>query len=101
MSDELVFFGEVDSLEDAHFIGQALETAGIAYKVAEHQSHGFDVAIPHGWGMLYVDKAQVAEVRVIVDQVRDDEDELADAAEEAAEAAAAEAEADGAEAPEG
>lgn len=96
MIDELVFFGEVDSLEDAHFIGQALESAGVEYKVAEHQSHGFDVAIPHGWGMLYVDPQRFDEVRGIVDQVRDDEDALADAAEEAAEAAAdaAEGEAD-------
>ena len=80
---ELVFFGEVDSLNDAHFIGQALEEAGVPYKVAEHHAHGFDVAFTHGWGQLYVPRDRFDEVRTLVERVRDDEDEILDAAEAA------------------
>ena len=89
MSDELVFFSEVDSLNDAHFIGQALEAAGVPYRVAEHISSGLDVAFSHGWGMLYIASDRFEEAKAIIEQVREDEDAILDAAE------AAESEGDG------
>ncbi|MGM0576249.1 MAG: hypothetical protein ACQEXJ_11015 [Myxococcota bacterium] len=76
MSDEqasMVFLAELDSLSDAHFVGSALEEAGIAYRVAQNDSHAFDLAIPHGWGMVYVDGDRIDEARDLLESVRADE----------------------------
>ncbi|MEZ4268247.1 MAG: hypothetical protein R3F39_17930 [Myxococcota bacterium] len=79
-AESLVLLCELESLSDAHLIGVTLEEAGIAFRVAEHASHGFDVAFQHSWGMLYVDSARRAEAEAAVAAVRVDE-ELADAGE--------------------
>ncbi|MCB9728303.1 MAG: hypothetical protein H6744_04770 [Deltaproteobacteria bacterium] len=72
-SDPLVLLCELENLSDAHLVGVSLEEAGIAFRVAEHGSHGFDVAFPHAWGMLYVDAAERARAEAIVAAVRADE----------------------------
>ncbi len=70
---QLSILTELNSLGDAHLVGSALDDAGIAYKVVEHQSHGFDVAMPHGFAMLYVDVNRMEEATTVVAQVREDE----------------------------
>lgn len=69
----LVLLCELESLSDAHLIGVTLEEAGIAFRVAEHLSHGLDVAFQHSWGMLYVDAERLAEAEAVVAAVRVDE----------------------------
>jgi hypothetical protein len=71
--DSLVFFCELESLSDAHLVGVTLEEAGIAFRVAEHASHGFDVAFQPNWGMLYVDPARRDEAEALIASVRSDE----------------------------
>ncbi len=71
--DPLVLLCELESLSDAHLIGVTLEEAGIAFRVAEHSSHGFNVAFQHSWGMLYVDADRLAEAEAVVAAVRVDE----------------------------
>ena len=72
-SPPLVYLAELEGLGDAHLIGVACDEAGIAHKVAKHRSSGFDVVVPHSWGMLYVDASKVDAALVLIQQVRDDE----------------------------
>jgi hypothetical protein len=72
-AESLVLLCELESLSDAHLIGVTLEEAGIAFRVAEHSSHGFDVAFQHSWGMLYVEADRLAEAEAAVAAVRVDE----------------------------
>lgn len=78
---ELSILTELSSLSDAHFVGMALEQAGLAYRIVEHESHGVDVALYHGFAMLYVERARFDEVTALLEQVRADEDAILDAAE--------------------
>ncbi len=78
---ELSILTELTSLDDAHFVGTALEQAGIPFRIVEHASHGVDVALYHGFAMLFVEPSRFDEVAALIEQVRADEDTIAAEAE--------------------
>jgi hypothetical protein len=72
-SEGLVLLTELDDPGDAHLLSAAMEGQRIPHRVVPVTPSGFGVAMPHAWGLLYVERARLTDARDLILAARQDE----------------------------